>query len=99
MIRVLTMIAVAGFVLCVGSLAAAVAVGGPDALARGGWTFADDGGWGWGGRACGAHSPDLGLSADVRYEQSSSGPGSVEITGPTSALEHIVIQGDNLRYD
>jgi hypothetical protein len=124
------MIAVAGFVLCVGSLAAAVAVGGPEAIARGGWTFADGGDWGWGWRShvrdhrdrddrwaegrwsdgagpagsrtlawSGAHSFDLGLSADVRYEQTSSGPGSVEITGPTRALEHVIIEGDNLRYD
>jgi hypothetical protein len=36
-IRTLIMIAVAGFVLSVGSLSAAVAIGGPDAIARGGW--------------------------------------------------------------
>src|SRR4051812_11731730 len=48
MIRVLVMIAVAGFVLCLGSLAAAVAIGGPDAIARGGWNLADgDWNWGW----------------------------------------------------
>ena len=41
MIRVLTMIAVAGFVLSLASLSAAVAIGGPDAIARGGWMFAD----------------------------------------------------------
>lgn len=129
MIRVLTMIAVAGFVLCVGSLAAAVAVGGPDAIARGGWTFADGGDWGWhdGGdwrwrnrhghgdnhwswqksgpettrslAWSGAHSLDVGLAADVRYEQTSNGRGSVEITGPAGALEHVIIEGDNLRYD
>jgi len=47
MIRVLVMIAAAGFVLCVGSLSAAVAIGGPDALARGSWGLADDGHWNW----------------------------------------------------
>ncbi|RAK68751.1 GIN domain-containing protein [Phenylobacterium kunshanense] len=41
MIRVLLMIAVAGFVLSVGALSAAVAIGGPDAIARGGWWLAD----------------------------------------------------------
>lgn len=37
MIRVLFMIAAAGFVLSVGTLSAAVAIGGPEAIARGGW--------------------------------------------------------------
>lgn len=40
MIRVLLMIAVAGFVLSVGTLSAAVAIGGPEALAHGGWNLA-----------------------------------------------------------
>ena len=64
MIRVLTMIAVAGFVLCVGSLAAAVAVGGPDALARGGWTFAEGGGWSWGPHHSYRHNRDGRWSSD-----------------------------------
>jgi hypothetical protein len=46
MIRVLAMIAVAGFVLSVGCIAAAVAIGGPDAVARAGWGFADGRDWG-----------------------------------------------------
>lgn len=54
MIRVLFMIAAAGFVLCVGSLAAAFAIGGPDAISRGGWTLVsgdwNDGDWKWGDR-------------------------------------------------
>lgn len=45
MIRVLFMIAVAGFVLSVASLSAAVAIGGPDLVARGGWDLAE-GRWG-----------------------------------------------------
>jgi hypothetical protein len=64
MIRVLTMIAVAGFVLCVGSLAAAVAVGGPDALARGSWAFIDGGDWGWGSRHSYRHERDGRWSSD-----------------------------------
>jgi hypothetical protein len=49
MIRPLVMIAIAGFVLCLASFAAAVAIGGPDAVARGGWMFAsgDHDGWDW----------------------------------------------------
>lgn len=42
MIRVLIMIAVAGFVLALASLSAAVAIGGPEAVARGGWHWAGD---------------------------------------------------------
>ncbi|WP_337189282.1 DUF2807 domain-containing protein [Phenylobacterium sp.] len=45
MIRTLVMIAVAGFVLSVGALSAAVAIGGPDLVARGGWS-AFSGKWG-----------------------------------------------------
>jgi len=50
MIRVLFMIAIAGFVLSVGSLAAAVAIGGPEAIARGGWILGSkhwDADWDW----------------------------------------------------
>lgn len=39
MIRVLFMIALAGFVLSIASLSGAVAIGGPDAIARGGWSI------------------------------------------------------------
>lgn len=45
MIRVLFMIAAAGFVLSVGTLSAAVAIGGPEAVTRGGWHMFS-GGWG-----------------------------------------------------
>lgn len=52
MIRVLFMIAIAGFVLSVGTLAAAFAIGGPEAIARGGWMVAgnhwtSDWDWDW----------------------------------------------------
>ncbi|MDB5422685.1 MAG: hypothetical protein JWQ29_101, partial [Phenylobacterium sp.] len=56
MIRVLVMIAVAGFLLCVATLGAAVAIGGPEALTRAAWSYSagnhhwnfgrDDHGWG-----------------------------------------------------
>ena len=126
MIRVLIMIAAAGFVLSVGTLAAAVAIGGPDAIARGGWNLANDKSWNWGwsdhrhghgGRddenrwadgggpsanrnlaGSGAERLDLDLAADVRYIQT-AGAGSVQITGPQRALDHVVIEGDSIRYD
>jgi len=47
MIRVLLMIAVAGFVLAVGSISAAVAIGGPEAVAHGGWNLASGSHDGW----------------------------------------------------
>lgn len=48
MIRALFMIAIAGFVLSVGSFAAAVAIGGPDAIARSAWGWNwSNGHWGW----------------------------------------------------
>jgi len=46
MIRVLLMITVAGFVLSVAALSAAVALGGPEAIARGGWHVVS-GDWTW----------------------------------------------------
>ncbi|RAK61223.1 DUF2807 domain-containing protein [Phenylobacterium hankyongense] len=57
MIRVLIMIAVAGFIVAVASLSTAIAIGGPDAIARGVWSWAPGRGWNvshdgdrWGGR-------------------------------------------------
>lgn len=54
MIRTLFMIAAAGFVLSLASFAAAIAIGGPDAMARGAWGAAPwigsrhwDGDWDW----------------------------------------------------
>jgi hypothetical protein len=129
MIRTLIMIAVAGFVLSVGSLSAAVAIGGPDVIARGGWgLFSHD--WddwhrdgdrkwdrdwdrdwdrearqGSGGAQTtrtldwsGADGLDVDLAADVRYIQS-EGPGRVEITGPSGAIDDVVLRGDSLRYE
>lgn len=47
MIRVLTMIAIAGFVLSVASLSAAFALGGPDLISRGSWeVLGSDSRWG-----------------------------------------------------
>lgn len=46
MIRVLLMIAVSGFVVSVASISAAVALGGPDFVAKGGWKLAGNH-WDW----------------------------------------------------
>ncbi len=45
MIRVLIMIAVVGFFLSIATLTASVAIGGPDAITRGGWHWADGESW------------------------------------------------------
>lgn len=47
MIRVLVMIAVAGFLLSIVSLSTAAAIGGPELIARGGWNWASGHGWDW----------------------------------------------------
>jgi hypothetical protein len=120
MIRVLVMIAIAGFVLSIATISAAVAIGGPDLIARGGWALAsggwDDGHWNWGrhhGRDVrfagdgpqssrtltwsGADSLNIDLPADVRYIQQ-AGPGSVVVTGPTEAVNKVIVRGDSIRY-
>ncbi|HEY8574671.1 GIN domain-containing protein [Phenylobacterium sp.] len=48
MIRSLLMIAVAGFVLCIASISAALAIGGDDLLTRSAWTWGNQGAnWDW----------------------------------------------------
>ena len=112
MIRVLLMIAVAGFILSVGAISAAVAIGGPDIVSRSGWTFARH----WDGHDHGDHSGrqgpeitrtlewtgadglDIDLPADVRYVQA-EGPPSVVVTGPARLVNKVVIRGDSIRYD
>ncbi|MEO8114489.1 MAG: DUF2807 domain-containing protein [Phenylobacterium sp.] len=47
MIRVLLMIAVAGFVLSLAMISGAVAIGGPEVVGRGAWTWASHDGWNW----------------------------------------------------
>ncbi|HET6972037.1 MAG TPA: DUF2807 domain-containing protein [Phenylobacterium sp.] len=125
MIRVLLMIVIAGFVLSVGTLAAAVAIGGPEILSRGAWGVASsdwDGhgaGWGWhshhhghmGGWSSdhgpqssrtlawsGAQALDVGFPADIRYVQA-EGPGTVTVSGPPSAVEHVVVSGESVHFD
>lgn len=70
MIRVLVMIAVAGFVLAIVTIPAAFAIGGPDFIARGGWKWASDKHWDWN------WDPD----DDQHWEESWSAADSVETT-------------------
>src|SRR3546814_21078869 len=45
MIRVLVMIAVSGFILCVATMSAAVALGGPAVLSHAAWTWGANRAW------------------------------------------------------
>jgi hypothetical protein len=80
MIRVLLMIAVAGFILSVGAIAAAVAIGGPDIMSRGGWTVARhwDGDWDW--HEDSRHSGEMGAETTRTLEW--SGADSLDIDLP-----------------
>jgi hypothetical protein len=122
MIRVLLMIVIAGFVLSVGALAAAVAIGGPEVLARSTWGLAssDWGGHDWGMRHhhrgwgddrrdhgpqssrtlawSGADALNVGFPADIRYVQA-DGPGTVTVSGPPSAVDHVVVKGESVHFD
>jgi hypothetical protein len=81
MIRTLVMIAVAGFVLALATLSAAVAIGGPDAIARGGWHWTSNG---WG------HDKDFDWDPDFDLED---GPP----TGPQATRTLAWTGGDSLR--
>ena len=117
MIRVLLMIAVAGFVLSVASISAAVAIGGPEAVAQGGWKIAGNHDqWDWDGDGdddrpgrwgatttrtlewSGSKSLDIDLAADVRYIQT-AGPATVTVTGPARLVDHVIVDGDTLKYE
>jgi hypothetical protein len=110
MIRVLAMIAIAGFILSVASFAAAVAIAGPGALSRGAWPTVSRY-WvsEWGGHGdrdsgpsatrtlpwSGAQRLDVNVPADVRYVQA-DGPATVTVTGPRRLIDQIVVDGDTI---
>jgi hypothetical protein len=83
MIRVLLMIAGAGFVLSVVTIATAVAIGGPEAIARGAW-----GDYGWHGR-------DWDRDSDDRHARSNR----TDLSGPETTRELAWTGGDSLELD
>lgn len=111
MIRVLTMIAITGFFVSIACLTGAFAIGGHDAIARGGW------GWDWDGERAGFSRHDGGwrsdgpestrdlpwsgtamvieLPADVRYVQS-DGPAKLTVTGPASVVKDVVVENGHI---
>src|ERR1700753_580707 len=84
MIRLLAMIAVAGFLVSVVSLSAAVAIGGPDFFTDSVWEhWADNGHWGWDsddwGDRPGRHDRDSGPQATRDLAWNGSDTLAVEI--------------------
>lgn len=112
MIRALAMVAVAGFVLAVAALSGAVALGGPDMVARGGWTLVDHDDWNdWGDRHRGSRrlGPETTrtltwtggdrLSIDVPSDVEyvqADGPASITVTGPERLVERVVVEDGRL---
>jgi hypothetical protein len=113
MIRVLSMIAVAGFLLSVVCLGAAFSLAGPEAVTRGAWSW-DGHHWGWPGVNVevggsgprttreiawkGGESLDIDIPADVRFTQA-AGPAKVVVSGPADALAHVVIDNGHIGFD
>jgi hypothetical protein len=120
MIRVLIMIAVAGFLVATVALSSAVAIGGPEAIARGVWAWgphAWKGNWDshdWHGRHHGraadsgpqttreipwqgGGSVELDVPAEMTFTQA-AGPAKLVITGSTSAVEAVEVDGGHIRF-
>lgn len=105
MIRVLLMIAAAGFVLCVACFAGAFAIGGHDLIARGGWNLISDGDFhrgDWPRRGEAQVTRQIAWSGDtlvadfpanIRYVQ---GEGPATITGPASIIKEVVVKDGEL---
>jgi nucleoid-associated protein YgaU len=112
MIRVLVMIAVTGFLVSVVTLSTAAALGGPEAIARGAWSWSPGHGWagrhGWddddsGPQASreiawtGGDTLEVEVPAEIRYVQS-AGPPKLTISGPRRAVEQVVVENGHIRF-
>jgi hypothetical protein len=107
MIRALAMVAVAGFVLAIAALSGAFALGGPEAIARGGWTIASsDHDWNFGNHNgsrrlgpettrtltwTGGDTLKVSVPADVEYVQAVGAP-SITVTGPQRLVDRVVVE-------
>jgi hypothetical protein len=112
MIRVLAMIAVAGFLVSAVTLSIAAGIVGPDAIANGAWSWTSHG---WGGHGwrhdrsddgpqtrrdiawSGGDSLDIDLDADVQYTQAPGAP-KLTVTGPKGAVEDVIVDDGRIRY-
>lgn len=111
MIRALAMVAVAGFVLAVAALSGAVALGGPDMVANGGWTLVNHDDWNdWGNHRSsrklgpettrtlawsGGDKLTIDIPSDIEYVQA-EGPTSITISGPERLVERVVVEDGRL---
>lgn len=108
MIRVLAMIAGAGLLVSAVTLASAVVIAGPEAIANGGWQI---GPHGW--RSHWSETRDEGpqttreiaftpsdklnieLDGEVQYSQ---GPAKLTVTGPKGIVDDVELDGNRLHY-
>jgi hypothetical protein len=111
MIRALVIVAVAGFLMAIGCISAAVAIGGPQAFARSGWTWT----WGdddhpprFGWRPTVARGPqtqrdfpwsgdrlEVNAPAEIEYVQA-EGPARLTVRGPAAVLDRVRVQGGRI---
>jgi len=112
MIRTLVMIAIAGFVVSLVTISAAVGIAGPQAILNGGWTFGPNG-WGehhgiWRSNEegpqttrdipwSGGDALDIDLPADVTYTQA-AGPAKITVSGPKDAISDLEIRDGHIGY-
>lgn len=110
MIRALVIVAVAGFLMAVGCISAAVAIGGPEAIARSGWSWTFDdhprrfGVWRHEVRGpqserefpwSGARALRVDVPAEIEYVQA-PGPAKLTIRGPAAVLDRVRVEGGRI---
>ncbi|CAN7225056.1 DUF2807 domain-containing protein [Phenylobacterium sp. LjRoot225] len=111
MIRALVIIAVGGFLMSLACISAAVAIGGPEAIARSAWSWD----WDWKDRSHGwrhmreASGPqtqrdfpwgggdrlEVNAPATIDYVQA-AGPAKLTIKGPAAALDRVRVEGGRI---
>jgi hypothetical protein len=105
MIRALVIVAVAGFLMAVGCISAAFAIGGREALSRGGYNWI----WDWhGGHTTFARGPEIqrdftwsgdrlevNAPAEIEYVQA-QGPARLTVRGPAAVLDRVRVQGGRI---
>jgi len=111
MIRALVIVAVAGFLMAVSCISAAIAIGGPQAFARSGWTWTwsdDDHPPRFGWRPTVARGPEIqrdfpwsgealevNAPAEIEYVQA-EGPARLTVRGPAAVLDRVRVQGGRI---
>jgi hypothetical protein len=112
MIRTTLIVTVAAFFLSVVCLSAAIAIGGPEAIASGAWAW---GPWSHVRNVTWSHtysSEDssrreeawtsdkllMEIPGDVTFTQA-DGPGKIVITGPKSVIDHLSLEGGGIHPD